>query len=681
MKFKKSSISHVLIALASGVPVAQLPAVELNMESRWQIRDFYNTVYSFGTDATMDWSGNYAGGNSGTVSEPWLEATRVRINFYRAMGGLEDNVIFDPILNAACQDAALMMSVNNALSHFPPTNWLWWTQAGYDAANNGNIAIGSVGADAIDGYMADTGANNAEVGHRRWILLPQADVMGSGDVPGNFTVNPPKNTANTLWVIPDSIGARPTTRDDFVAWPPKGHVPAPLVWSRWSFSYPNANFNSATVSMQSGGQSIPLAINFRGSGSGYPESTIVWVPNGMDTNTRATWPTPNEDETVTVTLNNVVINGQSQSFNYEVTIFDPDAAGSFEHSTDLSHPAKVIKTAPAHFPVTVRDWSEGVQGRTFSTAAYTTVHGAEGGQNPFNMAISDGYSPIQNSRRSSGSSAFHLATPDGSVQILTLPDEFVINSGSPSLSFQSSLAWASESQFASVDINTGSGTNWTSVWTKRGYVESNSSFEPVTVDLSSYVGRTIRLRFRYDRDGSYFFQTDPAVGWAFDDVTLSGVSKVTNIVELPQNLGSDKVTAVFPNAGTWHMQARDIAFDGRTLDWGPAIEVTAETMTAVDVPFAEWKDDPVLGWIYGASGSWKWSISMGYIYVDAFPWLYTTNGWAYYSTGSVYNGIWFYHAVHGFSYTQHDLGGWFIHEPFVYDDPGSWHNFNTPPGG
>ena len=680
MKFNKSSF--FLAAIAGAVPVAHLDAVVLDMDSRWQIRDYFGTVYSFGTDATMDWSGNYDSGNSGTVSDDWLEATRVRVNFYRAMGGMEDNIVFDPVLNAACQDSALMMSANNALSHFPPSNWLWYTQDGYNAANNGNIAIGSVGADAIDGYMADTGANNAQVGHRRWILFPQADVMGSGDVPGNFSNDPPLNSANTLWVIPNPVGARPATRDTFVAWPPKGHVPAPLVWARWSFSYPGANFNSATVTMQSGGQSIPLVVQHRGSGSGYPENTIVWVPNNMNTNTRATWPTPDADETVNVTLNNVVINGQAQSFNYAVTIFDPATAGPAEFPTSLTHPAKVIKTAPAHFPVDTRSWSEGVQGRTFSTTAYTIVHGAEGGLNPFNMSISAGFSPVQSGRVASGSSAFHLVNPDGQPQVLTLPDEFVVDTGSPSLSFKSSLAWATENQYASVDINSGSGNNWQSVWKASGPVTNNNAFTNVSIDLSPYAGRTIRVRFRYDRTGgSYYFNIDTGVGWAFDDVALSGVSKVTNITELPANLGSETVTTVFPTAGTWHMQARDIAFDGYSLDWGPVMQVVSETMTAVEVPFAQWVDDPVLGWLYGADASWKWSLVMGYVYVDAFPWLYTNNGWVYYSTGSVYNGIWLYHAVHGFSYTQHDLGGWFIHAPFVYADPDSWHNFNTPPGG
>jgi hypothetical protein len=314
MNNRKSRLFCILTIAAIAVPNSFLSAVELDMDSRWQIRDYFSVVYPYGLEYPMEWSGNYAGGASGTVSGDWLEATRVRVNFYRAIGGLADNVVFDNGLNLKCQDSALMMSANNALSHFPPESWQWWTQDGYDAANNGNIAIGSVGTDAIDGYMADTGGNNASVGHRKWILFPQTTVMGSGDVPGDQAQF--LNSANTLWVIQQPIGPRPTPRDDFIAWPPPGHVPAPLVWSRWSLHYPDANFTGASVTMESGGQSIPLYINHAGTGSGYPENAIVWVPNNMDTNNRVTWPTPDADETIDVTVSNVIVNGQPRCFSY-----------------------------------------------------------------------------------------------------------------------------------------------------------------------------------------------------------------------------------------------------------------------------------------------------------------------------------------------------------------------------
>jgi hypothetical protein len=55
--------------------------------------------------------------------------------------------------------------------------------------------------------------------------------------------------------------------------------------------------------------------------TGFGENTIVWRPNGMSN--VATWPRPNEDTMYHVAIENVVVDGVSQSFEYDVTIFDP----------------------------------------------------------------------------------------------------------------------------------------------------------------------------------------------------------------------------------------------------------------------------------------------------------------------------------------------------------------------
>jgi hypothetical protein len=677
MNYRNFRLFHAALLAATAVPTCTVSAANLDMDSRWQIRDYYNVVYPYGAEFTMDWTGNYAGGDSGSVSEDWLEATRVRVNFFRAMGGIDDNVVFDPALNAACQDSALMMSANNALSHFPPNNWQWWTQDGYDAANNGNIAIGSVGPDAMDGFMADAGGNNTVVGHRRWILFPQTTVMGSGDVPGN----PEQflNSANTLWVIQQPIGPRPEPRDDFIAWPPPGHVPASLVWPRWSLHYPNANFTGATVTMESGGQDIPFVIDHAGSGTSFPENAIVWVPNNMDTNTRDSWPTPDADETIDVTVSNVIVNSQSRSFTYSVTIFDPSEAGPGEFATTLTSPGEVNAGSPANFTVATRAWSEGAQIRSFSAEAYTEVHGAENGQNPFNMAISEGFSPIQSGRVASGSSAFHLVNPDGSAQLLTLPDEFTINAGSPSLSFDSSLAWASETQFASVDVNLGSGNNWQSIWSQFGPASNNNSFTTVDLDLSAYVGSTARFRFRYDRSGgSYFFNTEPSVGWAFDNVTLSGVGRVSNITEHPATFGSSTVPVNFAEPGSFKLQARDIAFDGFFLDWGPITDVTVSEGGSGLTPDTWNLTD--IGWVYGHTPEWGFSLFMGFVYMADLPYVYQIDfGWFFLANATPVSGgtsFWFHNQSLGWVFAIDSYGGFFQAE---FNDPAwSYDNFLNP---
>jgi hypothetical protein len=216
-----------------------------------------------------------------------------------------------------------MMMANQQLSHAPPASWLFYTAAGADAASKSNLCFGSLSdPGCVQLYVLDFGANNSAVGHRRWLLYPQTTVMGTGDVPGSG----PYQMANALWVIDNATYAspRPTTRDEFVAWPPPGYVPYQVVSPRWSFSYPGANFNSAIVTMQRNGALLPVRQEIVTNGFG--ENTIVWVPDNQDANNFSTPAAPPQDITTTVTVANVLVGGAPRNFTYSVTIFDPSTA-------------------------------------------------------------------------------------------------------------------------------------------------------------------------------------------------------------------------------------------------------------------------------------------------------------------------------------------------------------------
>ena len=81
------------------------------------------------------------------------------------------------------QDAAVMMAAEGSLSHTPVGGWSCYTADGATAAGRSNLALGLSGVGAIDAYMQDFGANNTGVGHRRTMLYPQVQEMGTGDVP------------------------------------------------------------------------------------------------------------------------------------------------------------------------------------------------------------------------------------------------------------------------------------------------------------------------------------------------------------------------------------------------------------------------------------------------------------------------------------------------------------------
>ncbi len=680
-------MTTLILSAAHFVP--QLVNAQIDTSDRWLVRDFYNYVFSFGTDATMDWTGIYDGQNTnaGTVSADWLEATRMRVNFYRAMAGVDPRITFDSTKNAASQASALIISANHTLTHTPPTNFSFWTQEGYDAASHGNISYNSTGLGAIDGYMIDFGGSNTSVGHRQWINYPQSDIMGSGDVPGDGVTYA---AANTLWVQPlDVFATRPATRDNFVAWPPPGYVPSDLVWSRWSLAYPNADFGQATVEMIGPSGSIPLVIEHRTTGvfvNYAPESNIVWVPNGMDTDKRVNWPTPSVDEAVQVTVSNVTRNGNPIGpFSYTVNIFDPYDPGNNEFQNSITDPGDISTLVPTNFTVASRTWSEGLQGRSFRTEAFSQVLDAESGIAPFIANTSDSYSPITGGRPGNSTNVYHLVHPTRSPQTLTISEAFLVGSSSPQVSFNSSLGFATEFQHGSVDINLGDGYNWQSIWQTNGPKGYVTSFQPVTLDLSQWSGNTIRLRFRYHYTGSnndgYYYQTEADVGWAFDNITLTGLTRVIDVQEFPVETDQPHITTTFTEARSVFIQARDIAFtqldsNGFGLDWGPALSVTpsADSFSLSGASPGVWTNHQAVGWIHGVDTDWIYSFAMGWIGVNQGTWLYTGIGWVKYVSGNLDTGLWLYSPDEGFIYLHSSHPGRFLRSPFS-GEPATWGSF------
>jgi uncharacterized protein YkwD len=208
-------------------------------------RAFYLAYYQNASAPSPGWTGNRASCNAGTTAQAFRDAVLLRINYFRAMAGVPDRVSFSTTYNSKSQLAALMMSVNGQLSHSPPSSWTCYTADGATAAGSSNLTLGTYGWSAINGYMKDPGSNNAAAGHRRWILYPQTQNMGTGDIPpdGGYA-------SNALWVFDSHMWeARPPVRDSFVAWPPPGYVPYQVVYPRWSFSYPSADFSQTSVTM------------------------------------------------------------------------------------------------------------------------------------------------------------------------------------------------------------------------------------------------------------------------------------------------------------------------------------------------------------------------------------------------------------------------------------------------
>jgi hypothetical protein len=312
----------------------QAPQVLVQPKDRQASLLFYRTHYLLPGTVDPIWNGDVKRCDPGYTDPAFREAVLKRINYYRGMAGLAP-AAFDEVYNRKAQQAALITTING-LNHKPPASAHCYTAEGAQAAANSHLYIGRYGPAAIDGYIQDHDEgvhDNYHVGHRRWVLLPQLQVFGTGDIIGNEEVF----SANALWVVDDSMREpRPQTRDGFVAWPPPGYVPYNVVYPRWSFSYPGADFSQAVVHMARAGDTVEVAVEplYEWKPT---EATLVWIP--LSLGSRDAWPRPQQDTTYTVTITNINVDGRWLSFSYEVTVFDPMAPMVGATPTPLPTPA------------------------------------------------------------------------------------------------------------------------------------------------------------------------------------------------------------------------------------------------------------------------------------------------------------------------------------------------------
>ena len=564
---------------------------------RFLVRSFFNTVHRASVGTPMGWAGDVGTCTAGTTTDGFKAAVLARVNYHRAMAGVPASITLRPDFSDKAQQAALMMSANGALDHSPPETWACWSADGADAAANANLSLGNSGWAAVSSQMTDNGANNTAVGHRRWILYPPIQEMGTGDVPATGS----GEEANALWVNDGRLfDPRPATREAFVAWPPRGFVPYPVVPARWSFSYPGADFSGATVTLTRGGQPVPVTLEPLqpppGSSSFIGDPTLVWVPAGLDADASNTsWPSPAADTSYQVAVENVVVGGAPQDFAYQVTIIDPATPGASEAAPVVMGPAEAPVLGATEYAVTAVPHAIGYEVRTLDLTPHTGVEGAETGSGGIIDETDPSYPLISDGIQASGAHAFHLAhtdeqTPSGPPpsQAFMLADAFLLGARA-SLRFKSRMTVASPDQVARAQVSVDGGVTWAELYSQAGAGSpGESSFTQRDLPLADYVGRVARIRFIYEvppkASLSWYPQTHDGVGFYVDDIELLDVQRVT--AETVLDLGPDDSFDFTPGTpGTYGLQARAALWQGYpALDWAPATMVTTiDSAAALDI--------------------------------------------------------------------------------------------------
>lgn len=565
---KRWLVGGVLAGVAwTGVRSAPLT---VDISTREQARQFYRAVFAGSEGVSIGFTGDTAALRAGDTSAAFKEAVRLRVNFFRAYAGLSGEIQFNATFSGKCQQAALMASLNSAISHTPASSARGYTADAAEAAGKSNLSLATVGPEAITGYMMDAGANT-DVGHRRWVLYPQTREMGTGDVPAAGTFN----SANALWILDSNAGGpRPASRQAYVAWPPAGYVPYRLVFPRWSFAVAGADFSQAFVAVKRDG--VPVRVAVGSVRAGYGENTITWTIEDQDPTVRTTLARPAVDVAFAVEITNVLVGGASQSYRYTVTAFDPDTAAPGAPTVMVSGPDNPPAGRATTYAVVAPTFFSRVQWRSLTFSAIAPRFDAEDGAGLGGLTASvSGYAPVVTDVTGAGAAGFRLYHQAPVLdQTLTLPDTYYAEAGA-ALTFLSRLGFAKATQTARVQVSLDDGAVWSDLYAQAGDDGSGeAAFRPRTVALTDYERRPIRLRFALTfASGTMLFNpADNRVGWYVDDIVLSGVRKVT--ASAPAAVSGTSFSFTLPDGVEACLQARGLieAYPG---DWGPMVLVVA----------------------------------------------------------------------------------------------------------
>jgi hypothetical protein len=568
---------------------------------------------SEGWAARMNWTGNVATCTPGTVSSDYYNDTLRRLNYYRAQAGLPSDVLHNTTKSAKSQWAALIFSKQGLASHTPATDFPGnacvvadiaahgangW---GHEAAGAGNLTLGSTGVVSIDEFVLDSAANNSAAGHRRWLLDPRAGEMGFGGVPSSTGVS----ASSCVWF---NGGWKPlspaTTR--VVAWPNAGFVPYNIIPNaqntavfggqvRWSCTFTNGNFSTASVTMNrtsGAGSPASIAVTKELYQEGYGDNAIVWMLNN---NASLVAPTPVQDVTYRIVISGITLTsgsppseftatgGGTYSYTYDVTTFDVNAQTPAMTVVGAASPAAGLNNSYVLNPLAE---SSGVTVRTGTASNAAWTEGAEDSPTPKIVdGTTGGYSLRTSFSPSTGSKAFRLTFPSSPVatQAFTI-DRHIIPTSTSRLQFKHRFRFVKLASTLNAEISTDDGSSWTNIWSRPGDATSNpiggpweASYQTGDIAIPAiYAGRACRLRFTFTHSsGTVAVGTTDSYGVLIDNVTVTAAQELT--VTSSTVLASAATTHTFvpPGIGTYYLQASMEMGDTHWLDWGPLTTVTA----------------------------------------------------------------------------------------------------------
>ena len=553
MSRKYSSVIYFISPLIFFSWTAKAKNLKVDISDRSQVMKFYFDHYlpSEGFVNRHEWTGSVENKDPGQLSERMHQDVIMRVNYFRAMAGLNANIKLSDDLNIMAQEAALMMSYENKLSHYPDKSWKYYSDAGVTAARNSNLSLGlnfpNYGPTAVDEQIKDAGDNNTNLGHRRWILYSKAPLlMGHGSIPLSNIIKYPepepepgpeidpnnRNSSMALWVVgnPPDSNLNPV---DFIAWPPAGYVPRQVVYNRWSFAIPqsrnnSADFSSANVIVKKNDTEIPINIIYRGNHLDGNDPAI-----GFEMNAEELIVEDSRDQIFSVIISNIK-GTEKDRYTYKVTTIEPNHLNTIPLTgPDLIYDDTIDEiefgeiSAAEIYELLIsesvkKDWFEGVEDidnlkvqTDSSTSNSIIVENVEG----------------------NNTQSFHLVNNGDNFQIINklVPSEKSI------LKFDHFFKYVGEGTCLNVEILPDSG-QWEKTWQRYGkhgfqviVGDWDNAWNTIEIPLKQYSGQTIRVRliYRYESGANWtpLPGEDPFQMGAFiDNISINECEEIMPLV-------------------------------------------------------------------------------------------------------------------------------------------------------
>ena len=254
-----------------------------------------------GVAGLYDTQPNLATCNAGVLKDAVRQEFLTRVNALRALHNLAPVTLANSTAeNQQVDQSSLMMAVNQALSHTPPSSWTCYTAAGYTGANTSNLIGGwgtglgwSTEDDHLAGWMNER--YSASIGHRRWILDPFLGKLSYGRVTVQGS-NGFRSDAGTMKVMSfASAPPAPSSVPQYVAYP-FGDYPVRYFGASDILSFSviassasrgangGVSFSGATVQVSNSSGNLTVTdVASDNVGYGIPNS-IQWKVTGLQAN-------------------------------------------------------------------------------------------------------------------------------------------------------------------------------------------------------------------------------------------------------------------------------------------------------------------------------------------------------------------------------------------------------------